>query len=100
MYKILPTNERADIEDTRTYRSPFPELSQNLYEVFYNFMFGFCEGFASTAPKEDFIMKVESNHIIFGWLNNEFIENYIESSEEFDSTWLQMKLDPPKLPVC
>lgn len=32
-----------------------------------------------------------SNHIIFGFLNNEFIEFMVENSNEFESTWQEIE---------
>lgn len=51
IYKVLPVEKMKDIDNT-VYQALFSEFPKEVYNVFYEYMFGFCEGFSSTAPKK------------------------------------------------
>lgn len=93
VYKILTKGEMNTIKNKHSYREPFPEFPQDMYNMFSYYMFGFCKGFTKTAPKNEFVMKIDSNHIIFGFLNNQLVEYEIDDPDEFQLTWQQMRLD-------
>lgn len=86
MYKILSLQEVENI-DLQVYQSIYPEFSQKIFDFFYLRLYAHCKRVCAKKLKNfevnNFLMKVQSNHILFGCYDNELFEETINDSDEF-----------------
>lgn len=87
-YRILET----DVEgyDTQILREPFElEFSRQEINYFISYFYGYLEGYFHTVkpliPSEQFFRKIGSNHIVYGYKNEQYFEESYESEEAFQA---------------
>ncbi|BBD62960.1 hypothetical protein NIES2109_58100 (plasmid) [Nostoc sp. HK-01] len=85
-YRIL----EADVEgyDTQILREPFElEFSRQEINHFISYFHGYLEGcfksIKALLPSENFFRKIGSNHIIYGYKDDDYFEEHYESQEEY-----------------
>ena len=71
-----------------SYHKPFDqEFSQNEIDQFILFFYGFLRGYLNSVQKhydEPFLHTIDSNCVLFGYLNQEFFEEYYEDHEDYE----------------
>ncbi|WP_427159801.1 hypothetical protein ACQFX9_28085 [Aliinostoc sp. HNIBRCY26] len=94
-YRIL----EADVEgyDTQILREPFElEFSRQEINYFISYFNGYTEGYFKTIepliPSEQFFRKIGSNHIIYGYKDEQYFEEHYESQEEYQAAIENLEL--------
>lgn len=94
-YRIL----EADVEgyDTQILREPFElEFSRQEVNYFISYFNGYIEGYFETIktliPSEQFFRKIGSNHIIYGYKDEQYFEEHYESQEEYQAAIENLEL--------
>ncbi|NDJ21703.1 hypothetical protein GS682_08640 [Nostoc sp. B(2019)] len=89
LYRIL----EAEVEgyDNKILREPFElEFSRQEINYFISYFYGYIEGcFQSIGflmPSEQFFKKIDSNHILYGYKDDQYFEEEYQSQEAYQAT--------------
>lgn len=89
---ILPDDRKFD---RMLVHPPFPtEFSADGINTVVAFLYGFAQGVVETLCRchiEEFVKKVDSNLILFGFRQGTFFEEQYEDSDEFFTAWKETK---------
>lgn len=92
--KVISPEVVTDEMDRMVIRPPFSdEFSADDMNKVVAFLYGFVEGAVGTFrrfPIDEFVKKLESNLILFGYKNGAFFEEQYDDPEEFSAAWKQV----------
>ena len=94
LYKIM----EAEVEgyDNQILREPFEqEFSRQEINYFISYFYGYIEGYFHGArvlmPSEEFFKKIDSNHILYGYKDEQYFEEQYESQEAYQAAILNLE---------